>query len=79
MGFVENLFSVGDRLYLAEHWYEVTGVRVCEIQMLSINDLERACWTNDWEKVTSWDEIYPNHLWNADLSVVVMELEEVAK
>lgn len=60
------------------YWYEVMGVSMKQIQMLSISDIEKACWTSDWGEVTAWDEIYPDHPWNADRWVVVLEVKEVA-
>jgi hypothetical protein len=76
----------------AQHWFDVTGVRVCQINDLELVDIANAG-LNDaflqkgatgdaiWESVEiaagRWNAVYPEYPWDIDRWVVVLSVEAV--
>jgi hypothetical protein len=79
---------------LAQHWYEVTGVRIVQMHLsqLSRQDLIKSgIYTIDPDRafdtvdaimrrmVGRWNAAHPGHPWHGDHYVVVLDVEAIAK
>lgn len=73
---------------LAQHWYEVTGVRVVQMAKLTLFEVRTAGLFNpltddlfDFNFTTEsrWNAAHPDRHWDESRWVVVMDVKEVAK
>jgi hypothetical protein len=69
----------------AEHWFEVTGLRVVQMKEVTFNDfaltgIHRACPGINYPKaetVSAWNTAHPGYPWDGDRHVIVLEVAGV--